>query len=307
LSELQMRHPRYLTICFAVFLSAGAWGLYWLPQRLLLDAGMTGGWGTVAQYVISLAVLLPVAIWRLWNGKEIGLRHWACGLLLGSGAIFYANSVLVTEVIRALVFFYLTPFWASLIEVVFLKRRLGWTRIVTVSLALVGVWIAVGTEAGVPVPIYLGDWFGLLAGFLIAAGAARTEIEQPEGVFPLLFMVIIFGLFATIYQYPMLAGSVGSIPTLENTLSSLPLLLGISLLFVLPTTALIFWSPSKIGTGVFGILILSELVVGVISAALLTDEAFGWPQAIGTSLIVIAGMMEVALNKSSPSNAPASI
>lgn len=302
-----MRHPRYLTICFAVFLSAGAWGLYWLPQRLLLDAGMTGGWGTVAQYVISLAVLLPIAVWRLWNGKEIGLRHWACGLLLGSGAIFYANSVLVTEVIRALVFFYLTPFWASLIEVVFLKRRLGWTRIVTVSLALVGVWIAVGTEAGVPVPIYLGDWFGLLAGFLIAAGAARTEIEQPEGVFPLLFMVIIFGLFATIYQYPMLAGSVGSIPTFENTLSSLPLLLGISLLFVLPTTALIFWSPSKIGTGVFGILILSELVVGVISAALLTDEAFGWPQAIGTSLIVIAGMMEVALNKSSPSNAPASI
>lgn len=295
-----MRHPRYLTICFVVFVSAGAWGLYWLPQRWLLDAGMTGGWGTVAQYVISLAVLLPVAAWRLRNGKEIGLRHWACGLLLGSGAIFYANSVLVTEVIRALVFFYLTPFWASLIEVVFLKRRLGWSRIATVSIALAGVWIAVGTEAGVPVPIYLGDWFGLLAGFLIAAGAARTEVEQPEGVFPLLFIVIVFGLIATIYQYPLLAGSIGNIPTLDSTVSSLPLLLGVSLFFVLPTTALIFWSPSKIGTGVFGILILSELVVGVISAALLTDEAFGWPQAVGTALIVIAGVVEVALNKASP-------
>jgi len=293
-----MHHPRYLTICFAVFVSAGAWGLYWLPQRLLLDAGMTGGWGTVAQYVISLAVLLPVAAWRLWNGKELGFRHWACGLLLGSGAIFYANSVLVTEVIRALVFFYLTPLWASLIEVVYLKRRLGWSRAATVSLALAGVWVAVGTEAGVPIPIYLGDWFGLLAGFLIAAGAARTEVEQPEGVFPLLFPVIIFGLFATIYQYPMLSGSIGSVPTLNDTLSSLPFLLGISLFFVLPTTALIFWSPSKIGTGVFGILILSELVVGVISAALLTDEAFGWPQAVGASLIVIAGLVEVAVNTS---------
>ena len=170
---------------------------------------MTGGWGTVAQYVISFVVLLPVAVWRVLNGKEIGLRHWACGLLLGSGAIFYANSVLVTDVIRALVFFYLTPFWASLIEVAYLKRRLGWSRIVTVSLALAGVWIAVGTEAGVPIPIYLGDWFGLLAGFLIAAGAARTEVEKPEGVFPLLFPVIIFGLFATIYQYPMLASGSG--------------------------------------------------------------------------------------------------
>lgn len=295
-----MRHPRYLTICFVVFLSAGAWGLYWLPQRWLLDAGMTGGWGTVAQYVISLAVLLPVAAWRFRSGREIGIRHWACGLLLGSGAIFYANSVLVTEVIRALVFFYLTPFWASLIEVVFLKRRLGWSRFATVGTALAGVWIAVGSEAGAPVPIYLGDWFGLLAGFLIAAGAARTEVEQPEGVFPLLFMVIVFGLIATIYQYPMLAGSIGNIPTLENTVYSLPFLLGISLFFVLPTTALIFWSPSKIGTGVFGILILSELVVGVISAALLTEEAFGWPQATGTLLIVIAGVVEVAVNRASP-------
>ncbi|MDH3742129.1 MAG: DMT family transporter [Hyphomicrobiales bacterium] len=291
-----MGHPRHVLICFVVFLSAGAWGLYWLPQRMLLDAGMTGGWGTVAQYVISLAVLLPIAIWRLLNGKQIGLRHWVCGLLLGSGAVFYANSLLVTEVIRALVFFYLTPLWATLIETVFLKRRFGWSRVGTVALSLAGVWIAIGTDVGIPIPIYLGDWFGLLAGLLIAAGAARTELEQPDGVFPLLFMVIVFGLIATIYQYPMLSSVIGEIPTLEIAVSSFPFLLGISLLFVLPTTAVLFWSPSKIGTGVFGILILSELVVGVISAALLTDETFGWPQAVGATLIVVAGVVEVALN-----------
>lgn len=294
-----MRHPHYVLICIVVFISAGAWGLYWLPQRLLLDAGMTGGWGTVAQYVISLAVLLPIAIWRILNGKQIGLRHWICGLLLGSGAIFYANSLLVTEVIRALVFFYLTPLWATLIEITFLKRSVGWFRVGTVALALVGVWIAVGTEAGVPIPIYLGDWFGLLAGLLIAAGAARTEIEQPDGVFPLLFIVIVFGLIATIYQYPMLSSAIGEAPAFEDTISSLPLLLGVSLLFVLPTTAIIFWSPSKIGTGVFGILILSELVVGMISAALLTEETFGWPQAVGVTLIVAAGILEVASNNKS--------
>lgn len=291
-----MGHPRHLLICFVVFLSAGAWGLYWLPQRMLLDAGMTGGWGTVAQYVISLAVLLPIATWRLLNRKQIGFRYWTCGLLLGSGAVFYANSFLVTDVIRALVFFYLTPLWATLIEILFLKRRIGWSRVATVALALLGVWIALGTDVGIPVPIYLGDWFGLLAGFLIAAGAARTEIEQPEGVFPLLFMVIVFGLIATIYQYPMLSGAIGEAPSLEIAASSLSFLLGLSLLFVLPTTAVLFWSPSKIGTGVFGILILSELVVGVLSAALLTDEAFGWPQAVGATLIVIAGIAEVTLN-----------
>ena len=292
-----MGDTRYLLICLVVFISAGTWGLYWLPQRILLEAGMTGGWGTVAQYVISTAILLPIALWRALKGQQIGLRHWACGLLLGSGAIFYANSFLVTEVIRALVFFYLTPLWATLIEVAFLKRPLKRTRVFAIALALAGVWIAVGSEAGVPIPIYLGDWFGLLAGFLIAAGAARTEVEQPEGVFPLLFIVIVFGLVATLYQFPMLSGAIGQIPDTDAVVASLPFLFGLTLLFVLPTTAFIFWSPSKIGTGVFGILILSELVVGVISAAALTDETFGWREITGSALILAAGALEIVFSR----------
>jgi len=95
-----------------------------------------------------------------------------------------------TEVIRALVFFYLTPLWATLVEVVFLKRLPRWPRAASIVLALSGVWIAVGLDVGVPMPVYIGDWFGLIGGLLIAAGAARTEIEKPQGVFPLLFVVI---------------------------------------------------------------------------------------------------------------------
>ena len=303
---MELRPPRFILICSVVFLAAGAWGLYWLPQRLLLDAGLTGGWGTVAQYVISLAVLAPFAIWRLLNGKTIGFQHWACGLLLGSGAIFYANSFLVTDVIRALVFFYLTPLWATLFEAMFLRRPPNRARAASIVLALTGVWITVGLDVGMPIPIYLGDWFGLIGGLLIAAGAIRTEIEQPHGVFPLLFIVIVFCLISAICQYPLLADALGTMPTLDVAISSLPFLLGISLLFVIPTTAIIFWSPSKIGTGVFGILILSELVVGVISAALLTDEVFGWREAVGASLILFAGIVEVALSQSpeSPTASP---
>jgi len=293
-----MRHPHFTLICFVVFVAAGTWGLYWLPQRLLVEAGLAGGWGTIAQYVISLAVLTPVAIWRFLNGKKIGFQHWACGLLLGSGAMFYANSFLVTDVIRALVFFYMTPLWATFVEVIFLKRLPGWPRAASIALALTGVWIVVGHDVGVPIPVNLGDWFGLIGGMLIAAGAARTEIEQPDGVFPLLFIVIIFCLIAAIFQYPLLAGALGATPTIDVVISSLPFLLGISLLFVVPTTAIIFWSPSKIGTGVFGILILSELVVGVISAALLTDEIFGWREVVGATLILLAGIVEIALSRS---------
>ncbi len=277
---------------------AGMWGLYWLPQRWLLSAGMTGGWGTVAQYAISLVALMPIAIWRLFHNKQIGFRYWASGLLLGSGAIFYANSFLVTDVIRALVFFYLTPVWATLLEVVFLKRIPNWSRVASVTLALSGVWITVGLDVGIPIPIHLGDWFGLLGGLLIAGGAVRTEVERPEGIFPLLFVVIVFCVVVSILQYPLLTDALGAIPTLEETISSLPFLVGISFVLVIPSVAIVFWAPSKIGTGVFGILILSELVVGVISAAVLTDEAFGWREVVGAKLILLAGLVEVSWSRS---------
>jgi drug/metabolite transporter (DMT)-like permease len=292
-----VRHPRFLLICAVLAVAAGSWGFYWLPQRMLLDAGLTGGWGTVAQYVIALAVLGPVAFWRLARGQPIGLRHWACGLLLGSGVILYANSFLVTDVVRALVFFYLTPIWATLIEAVFLGRKPGWSRAASIVLALSGAWIAIGLDIGLPVPVRLGDWFGLIGGMLVAAGAARTEVEEPEGVFPLLFMVIVFALAATLWQYPLLAGSIGPMPSLDVAVANLPFLLGLTLLFVLPTTAIIMWSPPKVGTGVFGILLMGELVVGVISAGLLTDEPFGWREVTGASLIVLAGIVEAMSNR----------
>ena len=44
-----MRHPHHYKISIALAISAGAWGIYWLPQRILEDGGLTGGWGTISQ------------------------------------------------------------------------------------------------------------------------------------------------------------------------------------------------------------------------------------------------------------------
>ena len=35
-----MRHPHHIKISLALALSAGAWGIYWLPQRILEDGGL---------------------------------------------------------------------------------------------------------------------------------------------------------------------------------------------------------------------------------------------------------------------------
>ena len=55
-----MRHPHHFKIAIALAISAGAWGIYWLPQRILEEGGLTGGWGTIAQMIIGVILLLPI-------------------------------------------------------------------------------------------------------------------------------------------------------------------------------------------------------------------------------------------------------
>ena len=50
------RHPHHFKIAVALAFSAGAWGIYWLPQRILVEGGLTGGWGTIAQIIIGFLI-----------------------------------------------------------------------------------------------------------------------------------------------------------------------------------------------------------------------------------------------------------
>ncbi len=77
----------------------------------------------------------------------------------------------------------------------------------------------------------------------------------------------------------------------------LPLLIILSILFFIPSNVIILWSPSIIGAGLFSILVLSEIIFGTISAALISNEQFGWREGLGGSLMLIAGLSEIVLSK----------
>ena len=81
------RHPHHFKIALALAISAGAWGIYWLPQRILEDGGLTGGWGTIAQMIIGVLLLSPIAMWRRIKGRSTGLELPMVGLLVGGGFI----------------------------------------------------------------------------------------------------------------------------------------------------------------------------------------------------------------------------
>ncbi len=50
---------------------------------------------------------------------------------------------------------------------------------------------------------------------------------------------------------------------------------------------------SVVGASLFSIIILFEIVVGSISAALLTEELFGWREGVGCAMIILAGLSEI--------------
>jgi drug/metabolite transporter (DMT)-like permease len=85
----------------------------------------------------------------------------------------------------------------------------------------------------------------------------------------------------------------GSAPSIDSWLTMMPWLLLIAILFHLPTNVVILGAPSRIGAGLFSIIILFEIVVGTFSAAILTDELFGWREVLGSSFIILAGLTEI--------------
>ena len=290
-----MRHPHHFKIAIALAISAGAWGIYWLPQRILEEGGLTGGWGTISQMIIGVILLLPIAIWRKTKGKTTGLEIPLTGFLIGGGFICYALSFLLTDVVRALILFYMTPIWTTIFEILFLKKRPGLERVLTLSLALGGLWIVFSKQTVIPLPENSGDWLALAGGALFSAGLVRLELIKTDGVFPIIFSFFFYGTIFNIIAGFLLKEYLGPVPPIEAFVSMALFLIIISVFYFIPTGIVIFWSPSKLGAGLCSILFLSEIVVGVITSSILTNEPFGWREITGSSLIVIGGVLAVVL------------
>ena len=290
-----MRHPHHFKIAIALAISAGAWGIYWLPQRILEEGGLTGGWGTIAQMIIGVILLLPIAIWRKVKGKTTGLEIPLTGFLIGGGFICYALSFLLTDVVRALILFYMTPIWTTIFEILFLKKGPGLERVLTLSLALGGLWIVFSKQTIIPLPENSGDWLALAGGALFSAGLVRLELIKTDGVFPIIFSFFFFGSIFNIVAGFLLKEYLGPVPPIEAFVSMALFLIIISVFYFIPTGIVIFWSPSKLGAGLCSILFLSEIVVGVITSSILTNEPFGWREITGSTLIVVGGVLAVVL------------
>jgi drug/metabolite transporter (DMT)-like permease len=274
----------------AVAGSAAMWGLWWIPLRALDAQGLSGYWASLAVFAGATLVLLPVAWLRRGRLRETGRSALAVGLLFGAALVAWNHALITGEVVRVTLLFYLAPIWGTVLGILMLGIRPSALRLGTIVIGLCGAAIVLGIEDGLPAPHSLADWMGLAAGVLFALGAAL--IHRAGHVGDLERTLFTFAL-ATLFAFLLAMGTPASaVPRWVDIPEVLPLLFAATALWYVPITWLIIWGAARLDPGRVSILLLLEVGVAALSAALLTDEPFGWREAIGGLLIVGAGALE---------------
>ena len=85
----------------------------------------------------------------------------------------------------------------------------------------------------------------------------------------------------------------GNPPSAAELERLLPWLVLAAVGFLIPVMWGMLWGSKHIDAGRLGILLQMEAVIGIGSAALLTDEPFGLVEALGTVLVIGAGVVDV--------------
>ena len=259
---------------YACLYAGAVWGLFWIPLRELEDAGFHGLWITVVYFLIPALCLVPVTIWRWKYVKRGGFQLQLTAIISGGALLLYSTSIVYTDVVRAILLFYLTPVWGTILGRIFLGDKISTPRIIAMILAIIGMLTIFGLGAKFPIPQNLGDWLGLCSGFmwaiamvLIQKNKNHSTIELTVGFFQ---WSLILSLFAAVLLSPE------SLPSFHKIVPVIPLMLTFMVLLILPGTYASLWGPKYLSPGVVGLLFMTEIVVGAISVAILAGEPFGY-------------------------------
>ncbi len=275
-----------------VLVSGFFWGLYWMPVRQIEGLGLSGAWGSVAAGLAGTLVLLPFA----WRARAVLLRADPLALAstaLGGFAFFlYSVSYVYGQVAVVVILFFLAPVWATLLG----RWWMGWPitpmRVLVLVFGLAGLAVMLGGKGGLPVPRAVGEWLGLLAGLCWAVASigirVRPALPPVDGGFVFVGGAFLGGLCLA----PFLGGG--------PDLSAVPDLPALGF-WVLVTGAFwwaglligIMWATPKLDPARTSILLMVEVPVAAVSAAILIGDHLTLPQMIGGMLVIVAGVIEV--------------
>jgi len=275
---------------FACLYAGAIWGIFWIPVRAINDAGIHGMWSSAIWFAVPTFLLLPLAIYRWRCIKAGGFDLQVTTLLSGIALLFYTLAFLYTDVVRAMLLYYLTPVWSTLLAAVILGEIITWQRVIAIILAATGMLVIFGLGLNFPVPKNLGDWMGVFSGIVWAIAIVRIrKNEHLSGI----DMTIGFFFWSTVTALIACLILVSNkSPSPAQMYSVLPWLIPFMALVVIPGAFASLWGPKFLSPGLAGLLMMTEIIFGSITAALFANEAFGTREIIGIVLISSASLVE---------------
>jgi len=288
-------HRSTLAPSFAILWSALLWGTLWIPLRRIHEAGASGTSAITAGFLLPLFLLLPFAVARRRSILKGGWALGMAGFLLAVSIALYSEGLLRGTVARVLLSFYLTPVWSTLFERLLLGEPIAGRRVVTIILGLAGMLVIFGGEAGVPLPRASAEWMGLIAGITWGLAMVFVKRTGSRPIFDRVFAHFVFlgPAFLVVAGVPGGGRPFGL--EIRALVDSASWLMAFAVLWMLPVIWLTIFGASHLGPGRVAIFLMLEIVVGLATASLLTDEPFGMHELIGAVLITSACGVEMCV------------
>jgi len=268
------------------------WGVFWMPLHWFAGQGMGGAWVSVVFNAVALLSPLP---WLFRAPAWNNFRSQALtGLLLGSAFSLYTVSLVMTDVIHAILLFYLTPVWSTLASWLFFGERLSPPRLAAIVLGFIGLGFILGVSEGIPLPRSAGDWVALISGMLWSAGTLRSFARPSATIALPVFCFSLGGLLSALAILALAAMLNAEMAAAGQALALLPWVVLLALIIFVPPNFLVLWAAQRIDPGRVGILLMTEVIVGSVSAALFSGQGFSISEGVGTVAIIVAGLIEVS-------------
>lgn len=277
----------------AILVSALLWGSIWIPLRQVTETGLSGAWTSLLVYGAPFFIMLPFVLIGRGRFGSFGLAAFWVGATAGICNTFYSMGVIYGAVGKVVLLFYLNPIWSAILERLVLKTPISATRFATIVLGFAGMAVLVGNEGGIPLPHGLAEWFGVLASVFWALSLIGMALSGSAGIIPKTFYQFAFGLICSGAMLILQLFPGALIPAAGELTRALPWAVVAVLVWIIPGMGLSFWAVGRMSPTRAAILFMAEAVVGVVSAAVLTDEAFGWREIIGGVMILGAGLLDV--------------
>ena len=293
MAHITVPRPAGIWPTVALFAAAGGAGFNWIPLRYIAGQGLQSAWTPLAMAIVSLALLVPFLPWRgSWDRRVIA-SILLSGLFNGGALGLYCASMLLTDVVRTLLLFYVAPMWGALLSRMVLGERLSPARLIAIAMCIAGMLVILGNEHGLPWPHNVGDWLALLSGIIFAYGSLRVY-EEPAVTAKAQTAATMAGCIVTSLIILLLlpARLSGPAPSLSAVL--LLSLLAYAVAMFVPINVLWLWSAKYLPPSRVSLIFSLEAVVGIVTAALFAGERFGWREAIGSILVVGSTVVDVA-------------